>query len=254
MTSRPHDDPAQIRATFLRIAQAEPSPGQLIRALEALGHLLQRGATWEGYEERLADLETLAIARTGEALESGRHDEAARALFSLMREHGFEGNCKAYEDVRNSFIDRVLQTGHGIPISLSAVAIHLAEVSGVDLQGIGFPGHFIVGVNLDGVAPTIFDPFSGGQTLSFTQLAELYSRATGRQLNAHAPMLRDALTPTSTHAIVIRFCNNLHHHYTRRGSHDRAAEVVKLLAELHPRGAELRRLAGKLERRVSTLN
>lgn len=248
-------DPSDAaRETFLRVALAPSSEGQLLRALEAQSHYLQRGNTWDGYEERLADLETLALFRTKDALDRGDHHEAAAELMALMRESGFEGNRESYEDVRNSFIDRVLETGRGIPITLSAVAIHLAEVAGVNLGGIGFPGHFLVGVDLDGPAPTIFDPFGGGQVLSFSELAALYTRATGRHLTAHAPMLRDALVPAPTRSILVRVSNNLRHHYLRRGSQDRAADVVSLLARLRPRELELRKLATAMGRRVETLN
>lgn len=239
---------------FLEIAAAEPFPGQLMRALEALASYLQRGHTWSASSDRLAELEARAEASTKEALTRNDHEAASLALMALLRDEGFGGAGPAYERVENSFIDRVLQTGHGLPITLSALAIHLAETSGFPLHGIGFPGHFIVGVGLNGPAPMVFDPFGGGEALSFGTLAELYTRATGRHLTPSAPMLRDALQAASTRSILVRVCNNLHHHYLQRGSHDRAADVVDLLAVLHPRGVALRKLATKLERRVRTLN
>lgn len=239
---------------FLEIAAAEPFPGQLMRALEALADYLQRGHTWSAHGERLATLEASAALRTHDAVQRGDFESAALALMALLRDEGFGGAGPAYERVENSFIDRVLETGHGLPITLSALAIHLAETHDIPLYGIGFPGHFIVGVGLDGRAPMVFDPFGGGDTLSFGTLAELYARATGRHLTPSAPMLRDALQPAATRSILVRVCNNLHHHYLRRGSHDRAADVMDLLAVLHPRGVALRQLATKLDRRVRTLN
>jgi len=173
---------------------------------------------------------------------------------ALLRDEGFGGAGEEYERVDNSFVDRVLETGHGLPIVLSALAIHLSQTCGIDLHGIAFPGHFLVGVNLDGRAPMVFDPFGGGETVPFGKLAEFYTRATGRHITAAAPLLRDALVPTSTRSILVRVCNNLHHHYLRRGSQDRAAEVIEQLSCLHPRGIELRRLASQLERRARTLN
>ena len=239
---------------FLQIATAEPFPGQLMRALEALAEYLQRGHAWSAHAERLAELEASAALHTQESVSRGDHEAASLALMALLRDEGFGGAGPAYERVENSFIDRVLETGHGLPITLSALAIHLAETRGIPLHGIGFPGHFIVGVGLDGLAPMVFDPFGGGEALSFGTLAELYTRATGRHLTPGAPMLRDALQPATTRSILVRVCNNLHHHYLKRGSHDRAADVVDLLAALHPRGVALRKLASKLERRVRTLN
>ena len=239
---------------FLSIALADPSPGQLMRALEALAEHLQQGHGWEGHAARLGALESEARLRCHEPMQRHDHEAGALAVMELLRDEGFGGAGPVYERVENSFIDRVLQTGHGLPITLSALALHLAEVCGVALHGIGFPGHFLVGVGLDGPAPMIFDPFGGGHPLAFGTLAELYTRATGRHLTAGAPMLRDALRPTSVRAILVRVCNNLSHHYLQRGSHDRAAEVARLLSALQPRGAALRKLANQLERKVRELN
>ncbi len=241
-------------SAFLTIAQLDPFPGQLMRALEALSEHLQRGHSWSGHAQRLAELESKVRLETHEATARGDHEEAALTLMALLRDEGFGGPGGSYERVDNSFVDRVLETGNGLPITLSALAIHLAQTSGIDLYGIGFPGHFLVGVGLEGPAPMVFDPFGDGHTVPFGRLAELYTRATGRHITATAPMLRDALVPASTRSILVRVCNNLHHHYLRRGSHDRAAEVVEQLCVLHPRGSELRRLASQLGRRAQTLN
>ncbi len=241
-------------SAFVTIALREPFPGQLMRALESLSDHLQRGHVWSGYADRLASLESKAELHTRDAMQRGDHEEAALSLMALLRDEGFGGSGDAYERVDNSFIDRVLETGHGLPITLSALAIHLAHTCSIDLHGIGFPGHFLVGVNLDGPAPMVFDPFGGGETLPFGKLAEFYTRATGRHITAAAPLLRDALVPAPVRSILVRVCNNLHHHYLRRGSHDRAAEVVEQLSSLHPRGVELRRLASQLGRRARTLN
>ena len=241
-------------SAFVTIALREPFPGQLMRALESLSDHLQRGHIWPDYAGRLASLESKAEVHTREAMERGDHDEAALQLMALLRDEGFGGPGDTYERVDNSFVDRVLETGHGLPITLSALAIHLAQACGIDLHGIGFPGHFLVGVSLEGPAPMVFDPFAGGETVPFGRLAELYTRATGRHITATAPLLRDALVPASTRSILVRVCNNLRHHYLRRGSHDRAAEVVEQLSSLHPRGAELRKLATELGRRARTLN
>jgi hypothetical protein len=47
---------------------------------------------------------------------------------------------------------------------------------------------------------------------------------------------------------------NLQHHYALRGSHDRMAEVLGLLAILHPELEKLRTLQGHVQRRLASLN
>jgi len=76
------------------------------------------------------------------ALEFGGHD--ATELMGWMGLRGFRGNAEAYYDPENSFLNRVLDRGLGIPISLSVVAMEIGRRCGVHLVGIGLPGEFIV--------------------------------------------------------------------------------------------------------------
>ena len=62
----------------------------------------------------------------------------------LFAEQGFAGNREHYEDPRNSFLNEVLDRCAGIPITLSLVYIEVARRAGVDVDGVGFPGHFLV--------------------------------------------------------------------------------------------------------------
>ena len=75
----------------------------------------------------------------------------------------FAGDRSTYTDWRNSCLDHVLETGRGIPITLSVLLIEVARRRGVELVGIGMPAHFLVG---DPTDPEWFvDPFHGGRTL-----------------------------------------------------------------------------------------
>ena len=62
----------------------------------------------------------------------------------LFAEQGFAGNREHYEDPRNSFLNEVLDRCAGIPITLSLVYMEVARRAGVEVDGVGFPGHFLV--------------------------------------------------------------------------------------------------------------
>ena len=64
----------------------------------------------------------------------------------LFKQEGFTGNQNNYEDLRNSFLNEVLDRRTGIPISLSIVYIEVARRAGVEIHGINFPGHFLLKV------------------------------------------------------------------------------------------------------------
>jgi regulator of sirC expression with transglutaminase-like and TPR domain len=76
----------------------------------------------------------------------------------------FGGNLNHYYDPDNSYLHRVLERRRGIPVSLAVLWLELAQGLGLAAHGVGFPGHFMVKVNLP-QAQVVIDPFSG-QSLS----------------------------------------------------------------------------------------
>ena len=82
----------------------------------------------------------------------------------------FGGNVNDYYDPDNSYLNAVLRTRRGIPITLAVLWLELASGLGLNARGVAFPGHFMVKVNLP-KGQVVIDPFSG-QSLSREELAE----------------------------------------------------------------------------------
>jgi len=82
----------------------------------------------------------------------------------------FAGNVNHYYDPDNSYVNVILHTRRAIPISLAVLWLELAQGLGLAARGVGFPGHFMLKVNLpDG--QVVIDPLDG-QSLSREALAE----------------------------------------------------------------------------------
>jgi regulator of sirC expression with transglutaminase-like and TPR domain len=88
----------------------------------------------------------------------------------FFRDLGFGGNVNDYYDPENSFIHVLLRTRRGIPISVAVVWMELAQGLGLSVRGMGFPGHFMVKVNLP-MGQAVIDPLTG-QSLSREDLSE----------------------------------------------------------------------------------
>ncbi len=88
----------------------------------------------------------------------------------FYRDLGFAGNVNHYYDPDNSYISVVLHTRRAIPISLAVLWLELAQGLGLAARGVGFPGHFILKVNLPN-GQVVIDPLDG-QSLSREELAE----------------------------------------------------------------------------------
>ncbi len=82
----------------------------------------------------------------------------------------FGGNVNDYYDPDNSYLNAVLRTRRGIPITLAVLWLELAAGLGLNARGVAFPGHFMVKVNLP-KGQVVIDPISG-QSLSREELAE----------------------------------------------------------------------------------
>ncbi|MEO8856402.1 MAG: transglutaminase-like domain-containing protein [Burkholderiaceae bacterium] len=88
----------------------------------------------------------------------------------FFRDLSFRGNVNNYYDPENSYLNVVLRTRCAIPISLAVLWLELAQGLGLAARGVGFPGHFMVKVNLP-KGQVVIDPLDG-QSLSREQLAE----------------------------------------------------------------------------------
>lgn len=181
-----------------------------------------------------------AGARPHVTLDLSPH-EAANALAAwLYGPAGFRGNTEDYYDPRNSFLSDVLDRRTGIPITLAVVLIETAARVGLRLDGVGFPGHFLVRV-ADAPRPTFLDPFDRGRPVDGAELLERY-RAVGSRSAARVPS--DALAPVGTLGIVTRMLRNLLRVWVDREDYVHALDAVDLILIVAPDAPDDVRLRG----------
>src|SRR5690606_13278149 len=89
----------------------------------------------------------------------------------LYEEQGLSGNDDDYYDPRNSYINQVFDRKLGIPISLGLLQIELASRLGMGMEGIAFPGHFLVRMPVQG-GLMVLDPYQGGRSLDVDELRQ----------------------------------------------------------------------------------
>jgi regulator of sirC expression with transglutaminase-like and TPR domain len=146
-------------------------------------------------DEWCARLDALAAASPEPTFEGVR-----TLLFVTER---FIGNTDDYGDPRNSFLDAVVERRRGIPITLSVLLIEVARRNGVDVVGIGMPGHFLV--REAAVDDRWYDPFHGGARLELLDCARMFGALHG----AIRPLQAADLVPTPPRAILARMLTNL---------------------------------------------
>jgi regulator of sirC expression with transglutaminase-like and TPR domain len=175
-----------------RVAE-HASHGRLAEASLELGFFVDPGldpTVW------LARLDAMAARVRGD------NHLALRRVIAI--EDGIGGNVDAYYDPANSFLHRVLDTRRGIPLTLSVVWIEVGRRAGIEMVGVGLPGHFVVYAG-----GQMVDPFHYGEAIGFDEAARLVSSALGG-----SPRLdRSWLSPVDTSGIIRRMLRNLEQVY-----------------------------------------
>jgi regulator of sirC expression with transglutaminase-like and TPR domain len=157
----------------------------------------------------------------------------------LFHEMGFHGNARDYYDPRNSYLNVVLERRTGIPISLSAVTIAVGRRAGLNVVGVGLPGHFIAKA-VDRGVEVLIDPYHGGRILTHDDCTNLVHQVTGLSFEA-TPL---TLQPHPPGLIVQRMLNNLKGIYLGQKDWARTARVLERLRQLNPYDQGLRRDLG----------
>jgi regulator of sirC expression with transglutaminase-like and TPR domain len=157
----------------------------------------------------------------------------------LFHEMGFRGNTQHYYDARNSYFNEVLDRRTGLPISLSMVAMAVGSRAGLEVVGVGLPGHFVARANV-GAQYVLFDPFHGGRRLSVEECAQLVEQVSGRPF----PVGDEHLQAASAGQIVTRLLANLKGVYLRAEDYARLIRVTERLRQLAPHDASQRRDLG----------
>jgi regulator of sirC expression with transglutaminase-like and TPR domain len=148
----------------------------------------------------------------------------------------FGGNVNDYYDPDNSYLNAVLRTRRGIPITLAVLWLELAAGLGLNARGVAFPGHFMVKVNLP-KGQVVIDPFSG-QSLSREELAERLEPFRQRSVSADDFEVPIGLYLKSSppREIITRMLRNLKDIHKTQEDLPRLLAVMDRLIVLQPEG------------------
>jgi regulator of sirC expression with transglutaminase-like and TPR domain len=178
-----------------------------------------------------------AIARPSDTPDYVDPDAYARIVALnqfLFDELRFVGNDQQYEDPRNSFLNDVLDRRTGIPITLALVYKEVARRAGVAVEGINFPGHFLLRCPMPPGSrysrDLIIDAHHGGAFLTEGMCRELLVRHSGDDARWDQHLMAYATKPQ----ILARMLINLKRSYVRMYSFPQARDVTEMLLAVDP--------------------
>ncbi len=153
--------------------------------------------------------------------------EKVRVMNHIFFEvYGFSGNATNYHAPQNSFINVVLETKKGNPLSLSLIYSIVAQQIDIPIYGINLPEHFIVAYMSDATpdADVLFyiNPFSKGSVFDKKEIDAFL-----KQLKIPAEKIY--YEPCSNVLIIQRLIRNLMYSYKKAGNNDNIDELQQLM-------------------------
>ena len=187
------------------------------------------------YLERLSELGDAARRHVEREVGPGASFPHARirALNAFLFEsQGFAGNRDRYEDPRNSCLNEVIDRRTGIPITLSLVYMEVGRRAGFHVEGVNFPGHFLVHVadEADARGKVIVDAFHNGALLSEHDCRRLLQKHVGSDV----AFSRSLLAPATRNQVIVRMLLNLKRLYVHMRSFPQARDATELLLAMTP--------------------
>ena len=205
-------------------------------------------------ERYIGEIERMATRLRASLAPSAAGEERVVALNQLLYEElGYWGNTEDYYDPRNSYLNEVIDRRTGMPITMSILYMELGRRIGLPVEGVSFPGHFLVRVRLRG-GMLVLDPFSGGAPQSEDELRSRVKRVipdgVADDLPASELPLDQFLEPATNRQILARVLRNLKGIYRKANKPERMLDVLNRMllvtpdasAELRDRGYVYQRL------------
>jgi regulator of sirC expression with transglutaminase-like and TPR domain len=172
-----------------------------------------------------------------------------RVLADVMTgEYAYRGDRVSYDDLRNADLMRVIDRRQGLPVALAILYIHAARSQGWVIEGVNFPGHFVIRLYHDGCA-AILDPFEGGTVLEIGDLRQRLKSVIGDR----AELQPGHYAAIGNRDILLRLVNNIKVRLIQDGDLTRAAEMVARMLLVAPAQAPLWRESGLIQSRLGNL-
>jgi len=165
----------------------------------------------------------------------------ARLRAFLFEELGFRGDRQDYFSPSNSLLHEVMHRRRGVPLTLGIVMLELGWSVGMPLEGVGFPGHFLVRLSGE-PRDVLLDPFARGMIVREEDCRRMLAETTGGRME-YEP---DMIASVRKRDMITRLLNNLKGAYVRKGDDALALGVVDKLLIVAPDDAEQTRDRGLL--------
>lgn len=226
---RRYADDVHRRAIAQAIAKSVKGKDEQIDLLKVcllIAHLDDREIDVDGYQKQFVRMVNEVKKRFKKGISEA--DKLKQLGAYLFKEQGFHGSRFDYYHRANSYMNRVIDDREGLPITLSVLYMEFARQLGMNVEGVGLPGHFIVRFQPNKGEAQLVDVFNGGKYLSRDDVKKLvWTRAQTLLKDEH-------LEKSSRRAILTRVLRNLIGVAQNEGAKERLLGYLEAYMVLEP--------------------
>lgn len=180
--------------------------------------------------------------------EIGLMDQVEAVNSVLFGAFGYAGDRTTYDDLQNADLISVIDRRRGLPVALGILYLHAARGQGWSIDGLSFPGHFLLRLHHAGAAAVI-DPFNAGRICEAADLRDLMTAVAGDG----STLKPEHCEAVGNRAVLLRLENNIKLRLLHADRTAEAAAVVERMLLFAPNEAGLWREAGVLHARLGNL-
>lgn len=147
---------------FQKVASANPI--DLLRGALLIAQLDNPELDIEGYVQEVE--RHARRVKAGLPAETTEDDRLTALNRYMFEEQGFHGSRTDYDNRSNSYVNEVLDDREGLPITLTVVYIEIARHLGLNVVGVGMPGHFLARHEPQSGSNQLVDVFERGRRLT----------------------------------------------------------------------------------------
>lgn len=207
-----------------------PAKVDLVHAALLLAAIDNSELDIDGYRDQVDEMaDELRSLVPADPSESEKMETLHNFLFNELGYHGSRTN---YHNASNSYLNEVIDDREGLPITLSLLYMELADRIDLTVDGVGLPGHFVVGVHLGEESSQLVDVFDRGTLMTLDDAKERVLSYTGR------PWDDEYLSPYTNRQIIVRMLRNLLSVANGEEAPESALRYVNALLAVEPDSAQ----------------
>ncbi len=241
--------PSDIRARLTKIGRSPDGDIDLGAAALVLASADRPGVAFEPYRrhlERLADEVRIYVGSIEPVVPLDLRIEALVQV--IAKRYGYGGTETVFDDLDAANFMRVIDGRSGLPIALGILFIQTARSLGWAIDGLDFPGRFLVRLEAGGER-RILDPFAGGAVLEPRDMRDIFKQVAGN----HVELTPDHYREMGNRDILLRLQENIKSRMLRGDRPDDALEILEAMLLFAPDVAELWREAGLLHAKLDNV-